>query len=175
MLQIFNEKEFKHEKKILIYDVTETLIPSHRYHVPRSFLKPNGNTLVLFEECGGDPTQIAFATKQLGSVCAHVSDSHPPQIDLWNQDTASGGKVGPALLLNCPHHNQVISSIKFASYGTPLGTCGNFYRGRCSSNKALSIVKKVFIWTPVPLLICYVSLWFRLTMLGRAHSLLICE
>ena len=159
----------------MIYDVTETLIPSHRYHVPRSFLKPNGNTLVLFEECGGDPTQIAFATKQLGSVCAHVSDSHPPQIDLWNQDTASGGKVGPALLLNCPHHNQVISSIKFASYGTPLGTCGNFYRGRCSSNKALSIVKKVFIWTPVPLLICYVSLWFRLTMLGRAHSLLICE
>nr|ACJ83814.1 unknown [Medicago truncatula] len=115
------------------------------YHVPRSFLKPNGNTLVLFEENGGDPTQISFATKQLESVCSHVSDSHPPQIDLWNQDTESGGKVGPALLLSCPNHNQVISSIKFASYGTPLGTCGNFYRGRCSSNKALSIVKKACI------------------------------
>lgn len=115
------------------------------YHVPRSFLKPNDNTLVLFEESGGDPTQIAFATKQLESLCAHVSDSHPPQIELWNQDTESGEKVGPALFLKCPNHNQVISSIKFASYGTPLGTCGNFYHGRCRSNKAMSIVKKACI------------------------------
>lgn len=130
---------------ILIYDVTETLIPFHRYHVPRSWLKPNGNILVLFEEKGGDPTQISFATKQLQSLCAHVSQSHPPQIDLWNSDKESERKIGPALLLECPDHNHVISSIKFASYGTPLGTCGNFYHGRCSSNKALSIVQKVFI------------------------------
>ncbi|KAK2424753.1 beta-galactosidase [Trifolium repens] len=115
------------------------------YHVPRSFLKPSGNILVLFEENGGDPTQISFATKQLGSLCAHVSESHPPQIDLWNSDTESGSKIGPALLLECPNHNHVITSIKFASYGTPLGTCGNFYHGRCSSNKSLSIVKKACI------------------------------
>ncbi|KAK2370800.1 beta-galactosidase [Trifolium repens] len=115
------------------------------YHVPRSFLKPSGNILVLFEENGGDPTQISFATKQLGSLCAHVSESHPPQIDLWNSDTESGRKIGPALLLECPNQNHVITSIKFASYGTPLGTCGNFYHGRCSSNKSLSIVKKACI------------------------------
>lgn len=107
-------------------------------------MKPNGNTLVLFEESGGDPTQISFATKQIGSLCAHVSESHPPPVDLWNSDSESGTKVGPVLLLKCPHHDQVISSIKFASYGTPLGTCGDFYHGHCSSNKALSIVKKVF-------------------------------
>jgi hypothetical protein len=130
-------------KIVLIYDVTKAVIPSFRYHVPRSFLKPSGNILVLFEENGGDPTQISFATKQLGSLCAHVSESHPPQIDLWNSDTESGRKIGPALLLECPNQNHVITSIKFASYGTPLGTCGNFYHGRCSSNKSLSIVKKV--------------------------------
>ncbi|KAK7324946.1 hypothetical protein VNO77_28920 [Canavalia gladiata] len=115
------------------------------YHVPRSWLKPNGNTLVLFEERGGDPTQISFATKQIGSLCAHVSESHPPPVDLWKSDTESGRKVGPVLSIKCPHHNQLISSIKFASYGTPLGTCGNFYHGRCSSNKALSIVQKACI------------------------------
>ncbi|CAL5200286.1 unnamed protein product [Lathyrus oleraceus] len=115
------------------------------YHVPRSWLKPNGNILVLFEEKGGDPTQISFATKQLQSLCAHVSQSHPPQIDLWNSDKESERKIGPALLLECPDHNHVISSIKFASYGTPLGTCGSFYHGRCSSNKALSIVEKACI------------------------------
>ncbi|KAK7272131.1 hypothetical protein RJT34_28551 [Clitoria ternatea] len=115
------------------------------YHVPRSWLKPSGNTLVLFEERGGDPTKISFATKQIGSLCAHVSESHPPPVDMWNSNTESGQKIGPVLSLKCPHHNQVISSIKFASYGTPLGTCGNFYHGRCSSNKAMAIVQKACI------------------------------
>ncbi|RDX70682.1 Beta-galactosidase 8 [Mucuna pruriens] len=112
------------------------------YHVPRSWLQPDSNTLVLFEESGGDPTQISFATKQIGSVCSHVSESHPPPVDLWNSD---GRKVGPVVSLECPYPNQVISSIKFASFGTPYGTCGNFKHGRCRSNKALSIVQKACI------------------------------
>ncbi|XP_042495404.1 beta-galactosidase 16-like [Macadamia integrifolia] len=32
------------------------------YHVPRSFLKPSGNLLVLFEEFGGNPLQITLNT-----------------------------------------------------------------------------------------------------------------
>ncbi|TKY67244.1 Beta-galactosidase 8 [Spatholobus suberectus] len=115
------------------------------YHVPRSWLRPDSNTLVLFEESGGNPTQISFATKQIGSVCSSVSESHPPPVDLWNSHKESGRKVGPVLSLKCPYPNQVISSIKFASFGTPHGTCGNFKHGRCSSNKALSIVQKACI------------------------------
>ncbi|KAK2433960.1 beta-galactosidase [Trifolium repens] len=115
------------------------------YHVPRSWLKPDSNTLVLFEESGGDPTKISFATKQIESVCSHVSESHPPPVDRWNSDTDSGRKVGPVLSLECPYPNQVISSIKFASFGTPHGTCGNFNHGQCSSNKTLSIVQKACI------------------------------
>ncbi|MED6218519.1 Beta-galactosidase 8 [Stylosanthes scabra] len=115
------------------------------YHVPRSWLKPDGNILVLFEESGGDPTKISFGTKQVASLCAHISDSHLPPVELWNSDTESGKKAGPVLSLECPHQNQVISSIKFASYGTPLGTCGDYYHGRCSSNKAMSIVQKACI------------------------------
>ncbi|XP_047175416.1 beta-galactosidase 8-like [Vigna umbellata] len=112
------------------------------YHVPRSWLQPESNTLVLFEEIGGNPEQITFATKQIASVCSHVSESHPPHVDLWNSDAESGRTVGPVLLLECPYPNQVISSIKFASFGTPQGTCGNFKHGNCSSNKALSVVQK---------------------------------
>ncbi|KAL1060048.1 hypothetical protein V6Z11_1Z131300 [Gossypium hirsutum] len=92
------------------------------YHVPRSWLKPSGNILVLFEEMGGDPTQLAFATRKMGSLCSHVSDSHPLPMDMW-----------------------VISAIKFASFGTPLGTCGSFSHGRCSGAKAHSIVQKVCV------------------------------
>ncbi|CAJ1979329.1 unnamed protein product [Sphenostylis stenocarpa] len=112
------------------------------YHVPRSWLRPESNTLVLFEEVGGNPKQITFATKQIGSVCSHVSESHPPPVDSWNLDEESGRKVGPVLLLECPYPDQVISSIKFASFGTPHGTCGNFKQGSCSSSQALSIVRK---------------------------------
>ncbi|KAL2328626.1 hypothetical protein Fmac_022053 [Flemingia macrophylla] len=115
------------------------------YHVPRSWLQPDSNTLVLFEESGGDPSQISFTTQQIGSLCSHVSQSHPPPVDSWNSDAKSGRKVGPVLSLECPYPNQVISSIKFASFGTPQGTCGNFKHGRCRSNKALSIVQKACI------------------------------
>ncbi|RZB80061.1 Beta-galactosidase 8 [Glycine soja] len=109
------------------------------YHVPQSWLQPNRNTLILFEESGRNPMQISFATRQIGSVCSHVSGSHPPPVDLWNSDTESEGKVVPLVSLECPYPNQVISSIKFASFGMPYGTCGNFKHGHCRSNEALSI------------------------------------
>ncbi|KAL0333780.1 UNVERIFIED_CONTAM: Beta-galactosidase [Sesamum angustifolium] len=38
--------------------------PSQRwYHVPRSWLKPTGNVLVVFEEWGGDPTKISLVKR----------------------------------------------------------------------------------------------------------------
>ena len=118
----------------------------NRYHVPRAWLKPSGNTLVLFEEMGGDPTQISFATRQIQSLCAQVSETHPPPVDMWisNSIPAWGLEgMGPTLSLNCPFPKQVISSVKFASFGTPSGSCGSFRHGQCSSTGALSIVRKV--------------------------------
>ncbi|PSR89976.1 Beta-galactosidase [Actinidia chinensis var. chinensis] len=117
----------------------------HMYHLPRSWLQRSGNTLVLFEETGGDPTQISFATRQIGSLCSHVSESHPQPVDMWSSDQTTGRKSGPVLSLECPFPDQVISSIKFASYGTPRGTCGSFTHGQCSSNWTLSVVQKACI------------------------------
>ncbi|CAA0842093.1 Beta-galactosidase 1 [Striga hermonthica] len=38
--------------------------PSQRwYHIPRSWLKPSGNLLVVFEEWGGDPSSISLVTR----------------------------------------------------------------------------------------------------------------
>ncbi|KAK4396924.1 Beta-galactosidase [Sesamum angolense] len=38
--------------------------PSQRwYHLPRSWLKSSGNLLVVFEEWGGDPTQISLVKR----------------------------------------------------------------------------------------------------------------
>ncbi|KAL9241232.1 hypothetical protein vseg_015363 [Gypsophila vaccaria] len=114
--------------------------PQQLYHVPRSWMKETGNVLVVFEEIGGDPTQISFATEQMGSMCALVSELHPPPVDKWGSP-----KVGPVLSLECPSPNQVISSIKFASFGTPQGTCGSYAHGRCESDKTLPIVQKACV------------------------------
>ncbi|KAI3938953.1 hypothetical protein MKW92_030529 [Papaver armeniacum] len=115
------------------------------YHVPRSWVKPSGNVLVLFEELGGNPTQLSFATRQADSLCAHVSESHPPPVESWTSDAKTKANSRPVLQLECPSPNQVISSIKFASFGTPYGTCGTYGHGRCSSVKALTIVKEACV------------------------------
>ncbi|KAL2938303.1 Beta-galactosidase 8 [Bienertia sinuspersici] len=115
------------------------------YHVPRSWIKPSDNVLVVFEEIGGDPTQISFATKQVGSLCSHVSDSHPPPVGMWNTDQTGEKKLGPMLLLECPSPNHVISSIKFASFGTPQGSCGSYTHGKCTSVQALPLVQKACV------------------------------
>ncbi|CAN6284884.1 unnamed protein product [Urochloa humidicola] len=115
------------------------------YHVPRSFLQPGSNDLILFEQFGGDPSKISFVTRQTGSVCARVSEAHPAQIDSWISSQQMLQRSGPALRLECPKEGQVISSIKFASYGTPSGTCGSYSHGECRSTQALSVVQEACI------------------------------
>lgn len=101
---------------------------------------------MLFEEEGGDPTQLSFATRETGSICSHVSESHPLSMDMWtDSDEETRKKAKPTMSLNCPHENQVISEIKFASYGTPRGTCGSFSHGRCRSREALALVQKACV------------------------------
>ncbi|XP_074285017.1 beta-galactosidase 8 [Silene latifolia] len=118
--------------------------PQQLYHVPRTWMKQSDNVLVVFEEIGGDPTQISFARRQIGSMCSHVSESHPPPVDTWNPEK-TGKKVGPVLSLECPSPDQVISSIKFASFGTPQGSCGSYAHGRCKSIKSLPVVQKACV------------------------------
>ncbi|XP_068646886.1 beta-galactosidase 8-like [Aristolochia californica] len=117
--------------------------PSQKlYHVPRSWVQPSGNTLVLFEEMGGDPTEISFAGREARSLCAHVTEYHPPPVDMWGSNVQTRKRLGPVLQLECPSSDQLISSIKFASFGTPRGTCGTFEHSPCSSNGALAIVQQ---------------------------------
>ncbi|KAJ1378444.1 Glycoside hydrolase, family 35 [Sesbania bispinosa] len=104
--------------------VTKCGRPSQRwYHVPRSFLRDDGlNTLVLFEELGGQPYGVRFSTVTIGKVCANAYEGH-------------------VLELAC-NDNKVISEIKFASFGVPEGECGSFQKGDCESPDALSVIKK---------------------------------
>jgi len=53
--------------------------------------------------------------------------------------------VGPIwesvpVTIQCPSISQKISSVQFASYGTPTGTCGNFSLGKCIGGSSTAVV-----------------------------------
>ncbi|KAJ4714293.1 Beta-galactosidase [Melia azedarach] len=117
--------------------------PTQRwYHVPRSWLKPTQNLLVVFEELGGNPSRISLVKRSVTSVCSEVAEYHPT-IKNWHIE--SYGKPeefhSPKVHLRCsPGHT--ISSIKFASFGTPLGTCGSYQQGPCHASTSYAILEK---------------------------------
>ncbi|KAL5975816.1 Beta-galactosidase 7 [Asimina triloba] len=100
--------------------------PTQRwYHVPRSFLQADDNTLVLFEEAGGNPSFVNFQTVTVGTICANVEEGKSVEL------SCQGGKT--------------ISDVEFASFGDPQGACGSFQKGTCDSDQTLALVKKACV------------------------------
>jgi hypothetical protein len=94
--------------------------PSQRYyHVPRGFLRPGEpNTLVLFEEAGGDPARAAFRTVAVSRACAEAAE------------------LGDDVTLSCGVHGRTVSSVDVASFGVSRARCGTC-EGGCESRAAL--------------------------------------
>ncbi|KAJ0092659.1 hypothetical protein Patl1_26015 [Pistacia atlantica] len=116
------------------------------YHVPRSWLQESNNLLVIFEETGGNPFEISVKLHSAGVVCAQVSESHYPPIQKWSPSDFVDGKTSmndmtPEMHLQC-EDGHIISSIEFASYGSPQGSCQNFSKGSCHAPKSLSLVSE---------------------------------
>ncbi|KAJ8645058.1 hypothetical protein MRB53_006806 [Persea americana] len=112
------------------------------YHVPSSWLYPTANLLVVFEEWGGDPTGISLVRRTTGSACAFISEWHPTLRKWHIKDYGRAERPRrPKAHLSCAD-GQKISSIKFASFGTPQGVCGNFTEGSCHAHKSYDIFEK---------------------------------
>ncbi|RYQ98337.1 hypothetical protein Ahy_B08g094391 isoform B [Arachis hypogaea] len=106
------------------------------YHVPHSWLKPTGNLLVVFEELAGDPNGIFLVRRDIDSVCADIYEWQPNLRSYQMQASGKADKpIRPKVHLSCGF-GQKISSIKFASFGTPEGSCGNFHEGSCHAHKS---------------------------------------
>lgn len=72
---------------------------------------------------------------------------HYPPLHMWSHPDFINGKISvsdmtPEMRLRCDD-GHTISSIEFASYGTPQGNCQNFSKGNCHSRNSLSVVSKV--------------------------------
>ncbi|XP_075648009.1 beta-galactosidase 16-like [Castanea sativa] len=118
-----------------------------RYNVPRSFLKPKENLLVLLEEEIGYPLGISLDTISRTKVCGLVSETHLSPVCSWTSYNQSeeicqiNSGRGPQVQLQCPP-NTTISKISFASFGTPVGDCESQILGTCHSSNSSAIVEK---------------------------------
>ncbi|KAG1328083.1 Beta-galactosidase 7 [Cocos nucifera] len=106
------------------------------YHVPQSFLKPFGNLLVLFEEMGGDPLGITVKTISVTRICSNVAESFSPSL--------FSKRKQPSIQLQC-HEGEAISSIKFTSYGNPIGDCENYALGSCHAVSSKAAIEKACV------------------------------
>ncbi|KAF5748404.1 hypothetical protein HS088_TW04G00357 [Tripterygium wilfordii] len=126
--------------------------PSQRwYHVPRSFLNKNGpNTLIMFEEVGGNPSNVTFQTVTVGTVCGNAYE-------------------GSTLELSC-QGGRTISDIQFVSFGDPQGTCGSFQRGSFEATHSLAPVEKACVGRG-SCLIMVSDVTFGVKNIGNEHRL----
>lgn len=138
---------------IRLYQLTFTFVIltlnllDNRYHIPREWLKSTDNLLVLFEETGGDPTKISLELHYTQTVCSQVSENDYPPLSAWSDrnilnEEVSVSSIPPQAYLHCDD-GHVISSITFASYGTPSGSCQQFSQGRCHAANSPSLVTEV--------------------------------
>ena len=115
------------------------------YHVPRPYLKPTDNLLVLFEEEGGNPDGIAVNIVRRDTICSIFTENHPPHVKSWSrQDSAIRAVVDDMNVkahLKCPNH-KVISTVDFASFGNPTGVCGALTMGNCTSASSQKVVEQ---------------------------------
>lgn len=116
------------------------------YHVPRSLLQATNNLLVIFEETRGNPFEISMKSHSTDTICAQVSETHYPPLSIWSHPDFIKGQLSvsdmvPEVHLQCDNGHK-ISSIKFASYGTPKGSCRKFSERNCHSSNSMSVVSR---------------------------------
>lgn len=114
-------------------------------------MQASSNLLVIFEETGGNPFEISINLRAARIICVQVSESHSPPVQKWLNPDFLDGKVAvndltPEIHLQC-QDGFIMSSIEFASYGTPQGSCQKFSEGNCHASNSLSIVSEVmWLW-----------------------------
>ncbi|XP_009107264.1 beta-galactosidase 11 [Brassica rapa] len=116
------------------------------YHIPRSFLKPKKNLLVIFEEEPNvKPELIDFVIVNRDTVCSFVGENYTPSVGHWirKQDEVKAitDNVSLTATLKCSG-NKKIAAVEFASFGNPIGDCGNFTLGTCNAPVSKQVVEK---------------------------------
>ncbi|KAK3194047.1 hypothetical protein Dsin_025357 [Dipteronia sinensis] len=115
------------------------------YHIPRSYLKPSDNLLVILEEEEGvRPEDIEIVTVNRDTICSYVQENAPPPVTNWEVKANKFRFVGDGKTvsqLKCPKKKKIVA-VEFASFGNPIGSCSSFILGNCSSAISKEVVEK---------------------------------
>lgn len=98
---------------------------------------------MLFEELGGDASKISLLRRSVTGVCGEAVEHHFKNESYIIESNEEADSVH----LQC-NPGQVISAIKFASFGTPSGTCGSYQKGTCHAPDSHAILEKVLSYLP---------------------------
>ncbi|CAA0810768.1 Beta-galactosidase 13, partial [Striga hermonthica] len=114
------------------------------YHIPREYLKPKDNLLVVFEETGGNPEKMEIVTVNRDTICSVITEYHHPHVKTWERKNNEFRNITDpikAAYLTCPDH-KVIDKVEFASFGNSDNACGSFKPGSCDSTAVHDLVEK---------------------------------
>ncbi|KAI9182155.1 hypothetical protein LWI28_022624 [Acer negundo] len=115
------------------------------YHIPRSYMKPSDNFLVILEEEEGvRPEDIEIVTVNRDTICSYVQENAPPPVNNWEVKANKFRFVGDGKTvsqLKCPKKKKIVA-VEFASFGNPIGSCSSFIPGNCSSSISKKVVEK---------------------------------
>ncbi|MCI04419.1 beta-galactosidase 13-like, partial [Trifolium medium] len=116
------------------------------YHIPRSFLKPKGNLLVILEEEAVSPDKVAILNVNRDTVCSIITENHPPNIKEFSSKKKelkpTSANLIPEAIIKCPNKKTILA-VEFASFGDPTGFCGGFIMGKCHAPATKKIVEQV--------------------------------
>ncbi|KAK8263363.1 hypothetical protein E1A91_D12G036900v1 [Gossypium mustelinum] len=94
------------------------------YHIPRSYLQPTMNLIVIVED-----EKVRLFEGKGGKLVALEKD------------------LKPRVELACPGQKQIVA-VEFASFGDPFGACGHYVEGNCTSPVAKKVVEKFCLGKP---------------------------
>ncbi|XP_023006918.1 beta-galactosidase 3-like [Cucurbita maxima] len=114
------------------------------YHIPRSWLMPSRNLIVVFEEMGGNPSGITLVKRSITSICTEASEYRPVIKNTHQNHGRLNEQNVVKINLHCAAR-QFISAIKFVSFGTPSGACGNLQQGTCHFPNSQSVLQKLCV------------------------------
>ncbi|KAK6282884.1 hypothetical protein POUND7_016709 [Theobroma cacao] len=115
------------------------------YQIPRSFLKPTQNLIVILEEQEGNPKDVEILLVNRDTICSYVTEYHPPSVRLFESKGGSlRAKVDdlkPKAELTCPNQKKIVA-VEFASFGDPFGACGSYSLGNCTFPVSKKVAEK---------------------------------
>ncbi|GMI73372.1 beta-galactosidase 13 [Hibiscus trionum] len=121
------------------------------YLIPRSYLQPTNNLIVILEEEKGDPTEVEILLANRDTICSFITEYHLPSVRLFQSKAGQlrvlENDLRPRAELSCPHQKQIVA-VEFASFGDPFGSCGNYLVGNCTSPVSKQVVEKLCLGKP---------------------------